>query len=362
MEEKNNVYKNKYKVLIPTSGLGQRLGEITKYTNKSLVRVGKKPVVSYIIESYPKDVELVITTGYFSGQVKEFIKMAYPERKISFVNVKKYRGQGSSLGYSMLQAQKQLRCPFILHVADTIVKDKISPPSHNWCGGFKGGGSASYSSFTVSSKKVQKINKKGALDFDFLHIGLVGIKDYKDFWDALEFLYNKNPKDGGLNDCMAINLMLERGSNFSVKEFKQWHDAGNIESLSQARKEIGDNFSNLDKTDESISIFKDFVIKFFYDSKIIKQRIERAKILNKVTPKIEKYGKNFYRYKYIEGDLYSETANTSNFKDFLSWAKYNLWPLEKKIDEEKFANECYKFYHDKTKKRINKFISLNSIN
>ena len=47
-----------YKVLITASGLGSRLGNLTKFTNKGLVRIGKKPALSYIIESYPDDVEL----------------------------------------------------------------------------------------------------------------------------------------------------------------------------------------------------------------------------------------------------------------------------------------------------------------
>ena len=52
-----------YKVLLTTSGLGSRLGNLTKFTNKSLVRVGDKPVISHIIESYPDDVEFVVTLG-----------------------------------------------------------------------------------------------------------------------------------------------------------------------------------------------------------------------------------------------------------------------------------------------------------
>ena len=38
-----------YKVLITASGLGSRLGNLTKFTNKGLVRIGKKPALSYII-------------------------------------------------------------------------------------------------------------------------------------------------------------------------------------------------------------------------------------------------------------------------------------------------------------------------
>ena len=60
----------KFKVLITTSGIGSRLGEYTKYTNKTLLRVGKKPVISHIIEGYPIETPFVITIGYFGKQVK----------------------------------------------------------------------------------------------------------------------------------------------------------------------------------------------------------------------------------------------------------------------------------------------------
>jgi NDP-sugar pyrophosphorylase family protein len=55
----------KYKLLITTSGVGSRLGDITKYTNKSLIKVGSKPVISHIVDLYPEDIEIVVTLGYF---------------------------------------------------------------------------------------------------------------------------------------------------------------------------------------------------------------------------------------------------------------------------------------------------------
>jgi len=359
MAEKN---KNNYKVLITTSGLGQRLGDITKYTNKSLVRVGKKPALSYIIESYPKNIELVITIGHFGNQVKDFVKLVYPDRKITFVNVKKYQGLGSSLGYSMLQAKKELNCPFIFHAGDTIVKDRIpSPEKNNWVGGFRKGGTAAYSSFNAANGRVQFINGKGALEFDYLHIGLVGIKDYQDFWNRLEYLYKKNPKDSTLNDCAVINLMLKNGKQFLVKEFKTWYDIGNTESISHARKNISDAFSNLNKVDESIFIFDNFVVKFFYDSKIVEQRVERAKLLKGLVPEIEKVAGNFYRYRYVKGDLYSRVVNPNNFSEFLKWADAYLWKQKKEIDNRKFKTACYNFYYEKSKQRIKKFLDSSSV-
>ena len=51
------------KVLITTSGIGSRLGDITKYTNKSLVRIANRPVISYIIDQYPIETKFVFTLG-----------------------------------------------------------------------------------------------------------------------------------------------------------------------------------------------------------------------------------------------------------------------------------------------------------
>ena len=62
----------KYKVLLTTSGIGSRLGEITTYTNKGLVKVGKKPALSYIVESYPTNIEFVVTLGHHASHVNNF--------------------------------------------------------------------------------------------------------------------------------------------------------------------------------------------------------------------------------------------------------------------------------------------------
>ena len=86
-----------YKVLIPTAGTGSRLGGMTKYINKSLISVGNRPALSRIIESFPRDCEFVIATGYKGELVKEFLSLAYPEKKIQFVDILLYEGEGAGL-------------------------------------------------------------------------------------------------------------------------------------------------------------------------------------------------------------------------------------------------------------------------
>ena len=52
-----------YKVLIPSAGLGTRLGDFSKNLNKALVALDNKPVISHVIEKFPKHVEIVVALG-----------------------------------------------------------------------------------------------------------------------------------------------------------------------------------------------------------------------------------------------------------------------------------------------------------
>jgi len=339
-----------FKVLITTGGLGSRLGDLTKYTNKSLVRIGKKPSISYIIENYPKDTKFVITLGHFGNQVRDFLTLAYNDRHFEFVEVDKFSGEGSSLGYSMLKAKDRLQCPFIFHAADTIVVESIPKPKYNYVVGCNKNNTSQYR--MINSQGKFKIFDKGQLhDSTFCYIGLCGIKDYDVFWKALENCYNKNPSCQELSDCDGINNM---NKDFKILEFKTWFDVGTSSELKFARSHISDKFEILDKVDESIFIFDGFVIKFFFDEKMCLNRVQRCKQLEPLTPKLIDYRNNFYKYEYSEGELLSKVVNDDFFLTFLNWSKNNLWIVKPKNNQ--FKKLCESFYFDKTLQRIKKYL------
>ena len=103
-----------YKVLISSAGIGSRLGDLSKNINKSLITIYTKPVISYIIEKFSKNIEIVIAVGYKSNLVKDFVRLAYPDRTIRFVDIDIFEGPGSGLGYTILTCEPYLQCPFIL--------------------------------------------------------------------------------------------------------------------------------------------------------------------------------------------------------------------------------------------------------
>ena len=348
-----------YRVLVTTSGIGNRLGDITTYTNKSLVRVGDKPAISYIIESYPEETEFVVTVGHFADHIKQFLKLAYPKRSFTFVQVQNYSGPGSSLAYSILHAKDELQCPFIFHACDTIVKNSIPEPTTNWLGGSsKDKASDHYVSFDVNDNLIVKIRDKGEFGGDYNYIGLAGINDYSKFFNHLQFKYTHNFNDSSLSDVSSIKQMLS-DSIFEYKEF-EWYDIGNVESLQKTRKDLSSTLNVLDKNDEAIFIINNNIIKFFYNSTIVNNRVKRATShLKGLVPEITGFTSNFYQYKFVNGKVLADCITEHVFKDYLQWAKNNLW--EKQELHGDFRQACFDFYFTKTKKRLEQFLEQSGI-
>lgn len=351
---------NKQTVLITTSGTGNRLGNLTKYTNKSLVRVGKKPAISYIIESYPENTQFVITTGYYGDHVKQYVKLAYPDKSFIFCDVDKFEGKGSSLLYSMYCAKNHLQTPFIFHACDTILSETPvqSRPQGNWC-------ASSYTThrehyrmhrLMQGAPNILNIDEKGSNETTHAHIGISHIENYKEFWESAESLLKDFPEDQSLSDCHVINVLIERGYRFTPHfiENRIWFDIGNISGLNHAREHIPDKFHILDKDDESIFIFNNSVIKFFNDKKTVANRITRLKYLKELGPTLLDSTDNFYKYEYINGIEASHLVDIPQFKNLLNQLQ-SYWTLIEK--NKTFIKKTDKFYFTKTRDRASQFAS-----
>jgi len=302
------------------------LGGLTDYTNKSLVRIGDKPAIAHIVESYHPNTKFVITLGHYGEHIRQFLTLVYPDRRFEFVTVDKYKGEGSSLVYSILQAKQYLQCPFVFNACDTIVgrADNIPAPSFNYCVGAQKEEASQYTTLWVDNKKITKINQKGELAFDQCYVGICGINNYNKFWSEIEKIHKKFPNRTSLFEGDVINKMLET-DEFSLVKINNWYDIGNTGELETTRKQFRCSVDVLDKLDESIYLYEDFVVKFFYNRKIVKNRVHREKVLKGLVPEIISSSANFYKYKMVEGDLLATSVNVKLFEKFLDWSKENLW-------------------------------------
>ena len=355
LREYHSLYDTYYKVLIPTTGVGSRLGDLTKYTNKALIKVGDKLAICHIIEKYNKYVEFVITLGYFGQFVKDFLELAYPEHCFNFVWVDKYKGPGSSLAYSLLQAKNQLQCPYMFNCCDSLTKDNIIIPNENtlYINGKQSDANLYASVNTLHNNFVNKLNSKSAsINFDYIYTGISFIKNYNLYWNTLENLYND---DIELGDVNVIQEML-KANKFKYIKLNKWYDTGSLSELSnKINNEYKSKYTVLDKNNESICFFDNFVIKFFYDKETSLSRVKRGEHLYPLTPKILDYREHFIKMKLIKGELMSKIVKHGEIKNLLEWANTNLWTKNKTYNSE-FPKICRNFYYNKTLNRINKIL------
>jgi hypothetical protein len=345
-----------YTVLITTSGTGSRLKEHSKYTNKSLVKVGDKYAICHIIESYPETTQFVVTLGYYGNLVRDFLILAYPNRTIQFVEVDCYEGPGSSLGYSMICAKEYLQTPFVFHCCDTIPSESIPPLTQNTMFVTKHPDYMSYSSVTVNNSAVSKIYEKGCEYNDYVYIGIVYIDDYSLFWSILEELYTNNKNNTTLSDIHSLSKMLEQGINFSYKVIDNYYDTGNLITYNATCQQFKSKYDILEKHDESLCFLDTMVIKFFHNSEINNKRVERGKDLYPLSPKILGYKNNFMAMEYVLGTVLSEYKGYGEIYKLLNWAKKFLWINP--CTDARFLSSCENFYYKKTLERISKLSFL----
>lgn len=339
------------RVCIPTAGTGSRLGSLTKYINKSLVSVGNRPILSHLIEQFPADAEFVIALGHKGHLVREFLELAYPDRKFFFANVSPFEGPGSGLGFSLLQCRAHLKQPFVFISCDTLVREPIPVPTENWMGFAETGDLSPYRTVAVENGTVTDISDKGFghAPLHKAYIGLAGIADHEQFWQKME---TGGAKAIELGESYGLQALLDK--KIAALPFT-WFDTGNPATLETTRAAFRQkNAPNiLEKENEAIWFVGDQVIKFSDDESFIARRVERAAEIKGFVPDITGAQPHMYRYRKANGDILSEAVTLPLFENLLDHAKA-FWNSGHNKDgsDPQFKARCLKFYKDKTFERV----------
>jgi len=343
-----------YRVCIPTAGTGSRLGDYTKYINKSLVSIANRPILSHLIEQFPSDTEFVIALGYKGNLVREFLELAYPQRQFFFAEVKPFEGLGSGLGLSLLACKQYLQQPFIFISCDTLVKELIPVPDENWMAYSEISIIDPYRTLALENGCVVAICEKGEGNADTHkpYIGLAGIYDYKIFWSSMVQGGEEAIQTGEAHGLRKLLPRKIRAYGFT------WYDTGNVEVLTHARdiyREVGTP-NILEKANEAIWFVDGQVIKFSDDQKFIANRVKRVHELQGFVPEVTGAHPHMYRYLKVEGKVLSEVVTLPLFERLLEHSK-DFWKEKTLSSDEvqEFRGTCRRFYHDKTHERIELF-------
>ena len=347
-----------YAVCLPTAGTGSRLGNKTKYINKSLLTIANKPIISHLIKKFPEECEFIIPLGFKGNLVRQFLEIAYPKKNFRFVNVEPFEGKGSGLSHTLKSCKKFLLKPFVFMSCDTFVEESIPPPLENWMAYDFKEECSSYRTINLNNQIVIEICEKGKTftKNHFPYIGLAGIKDYEYFWEGMDKV-NENQIEMG-EVCGLRNII-----NKKIKGIKMtWRDTGNPISFAETSQFYldRDGPNILEKENEAIWFINENVFKFSIDEEFISNRVKRSYQLEKFVPKILSYSKNIYHYKKEKGEVLSKVVNLRIFYKLLKVSeKFWGFNFSENIDKNEFNKVCNVFYKDKTYKRINDFLNDN---
>ena len=121
----------------------------------------------------------------------------------------------------------------------------------------------------------------------------------------------------GINHLTEINKIY----------YSDWIDTGNLEALNNSKEKISSKEYNLlNKEDEAIWIFENFVIKHHRDPKFIKDRIKRMNFIDKkLIPEVTNTGQTMFKYKKVAGDTLSKSKRVNDFINVLNLMQKKMW-------------------------------------
>ena len=326
----------------------------TNILNKSLIPVGDVAAISRIIDSFDSESEFVVPIGYKGSEVKDYIKVAHPDLKISYVEVDNFIGQGSGPGYSLLKCKELLQCPFVVISCDTLFEGAVEQPDRNWMGISSVADPFEFCTVSVQRGKVYDLIDKSNEGTNNAFIGLAGIKDFEIFFEALSA--NKELISGEVQLSNGLSALIDHGlyaDNFV------WFDLGNKKSYNASNKHfcVGETAYDFSKSDEVIYFYKNKVIKFFSDVSHTKNRHKRSLNLGNIVPTVEAIQGGFYSYEKVPGKTLYNVDLAENFPRLLDFLEEKLWTdvILTKDEKREFNLSCHSFYFTKTIKRVNLF-------
>jgi CTP:phosphocholine cytidylyltransferase-like protein len=333
---------SKHTVVIPTAGLGSRMGSLSKLLNKSLLPYKTEPVIAHIINQFPKDTRFLILVGYNADQVRDFCTLTYKDRNIEFVDVDDWTSLKSGPAYSFKQCISKLDGPFWYIPCDTYfnqcITDKELSENYYFVTKVDETMTEHYTMFEVVSDRIVDMKFKESTDDSWLAFtGVMYIHEWQEFIDRL--VSNASPE---------IIWTIPLGGR--VKKLDTWLDFGNLQIYNAALQ--SSQKYDFTKSDEVTYICNNKVVKWWKDDTVADKKFKRYLTNPDAYPANVEFKNNWLVYNFFDGTTYYERNQPYSFDVMLEWLDHEVWA--RTDDDIRLTAE--KFYKQKTLDRVNKFL------
>jgi NDP-sugar pyrophosphorylase family protein len=342
--EELQVSTNNLTVLILAAGYGRRMGPFSRMVNKSLVPYGDKPLISHIMERFPKDTKFVIACGHMGQQVEDYVSTVHSDKNLVFVNIPDYSEGNTGPATTIRHCAEHIRGGFLWLACDTVFDfDYKSRMDHNWIGVYPVDSTISQDYCWVrrdGDDIVDVQNKTVSPTAVDAFIGLMYCKDD----EYLDNLIARGAKE---------TYQGFEGLELKAHTVKEWLDFGTYEKWHELNSKQPEN--SFVKPDELFYHDNGKVIKYFSHVDHVLTRYVRALANPECMPKNMTVSGNFLIHDWAKGDIMYNQLTPELFKKMLAWCETTVWVTSPNGDYSTNFYTCQKFYHDKTIERINQF-------
>ncbi len=233
------------KVVIPLAGKGTRLRPHTHVTPKPLLKVGDKPVMSYILDDL-RDLgvhEAVVITGHLKEKVQDYMEREYPDFHAVYVEQVEQRGTADAVALAEPYGDDELLIIFVDTLFDADLSVVKTLPA-DVAGVIWAKEVEDYQRFGVivtdEQGFMQRIIEKPSEPISKLaNIGLYYIRDWKLLFEGIRHVMASPPGGAGeyyLTD--AFQYMVDHGARIKTIAIEGWYDAGKPETLLETNHHV----------------------------------------------------------------------------------------------------------------------------
>ena len=233
------------KVVIPLAGKGTRLRPHTHVTPKPLLRVGGRPVMSYILDDLRTlgVEEIVFITGYLKEKIEAYIAAEYPDFRVHYVEQKVQDGTAGAVSLARPHIDTDLLIIFVdtLFDADLTLVRRLRADEAG----------------VIWAKEVEDYQRFGVIVHDeaghmrhiiekpkepiskLANIGLYYIRDWQLLFEGIaETLRRPLGKSGEYYLTDAFQYMIDQGAKIRVQTVEGWYDCGQVETLLETNRHL----------------------------------------------------------------------------------------------------------------------------
>ncbi len=319
------------------------MGDSAEWIHKSLLPLNGRAVLSHILSKFNPQTEFVFALHHKADQIRDYMAVAHPEVKATYVHVDAISGPNSGPGFSLWSCRDHLPGPFYIVCGDTLI-DHLPENKQNWVGvpresittGEK------WCNLRVNQGMVTAIADKVAVEGpDWLpFIGLAHIKDRNQYFQTLE---------GATKLSQSGEIQISHGFSGILPslhaEALNWRDTGTVDAYVHLR-----GSSNLSKRGELVFFEGPRVLRFFADPDIAIKRSKRAEFLKDLVPPVIVHQGSFFAYNFVPGRTLASTSDPEIWNKTFAHIERNLWrPTQ--ISASAFSAACRNFYVNKSLER-----------